>query len=668
MRVPRLAAWIFAVTLGLTATSALGQTGDDPRTAKPGTDAAQATEQLDNATCLSCHGEHGEQAPHPEAEDLLLVDEAGFEIGVHGSLDCVSCHTDIKDAQSPHERDPTAQLPDCASCHVQLWEEVRETRPPEALGRLGIVVENIKAYEQSFHARPSFDDPDLPHASCNDCHQTHTFNVPPRESGERTEWHLGIAESCGSCHDWQLDMYSESVHGELTMIEGDPSAATCTDCHTSHAIISTSRDDFKMAATTACGGCHEGNYKSYGGTYHGKVHRLGYAYTAKCYDCHESHDILRVDDPLSPIHIDNRLQTCQGCHDGNGISLATAGFVSFSPHAHAHDFQRYPEMWIASRFMIALLIGVFAFFWLHSGLWYYREYKERKANKDQTHVRTDELLEDGKHVQVRRFGPVWRLAHLVFAIATMTLVLSGTTVLFPDSGWAQTVVGLLGGPQTASLIHMIAATVFLALFAGHIVYMAVHLFRVRDTFSWFGPDSLVPNLKDLEDITGMFKWFFGKGPRPIFERWTYWEKFDYWAVFWGVAIIGGSGLIMTFSSFSAQFLPGWVFNVALLVHGEEAFLAAVFLFTVHFFNNHFRPDKLPPPDIVMFTGSMPLEEFRHEHRAQYNRLVESGELEKYLVSAPSRPMRRGSKVLGLTLIAIGLTLLVLVFIGFIQHL
>jgi hypothetical protein len=137
-------------------------------------------------------------------------------------------------------------------------------------------------------------------------------------------------------------------------------------------------------------------------------------------------------------------------------------------------------------------------------------------------------------------------------------------------------------------------------------------------------------------------------------------------VFWGVTIIGTSGLMLAFPHVTASYLPGWIFNVATIVHGEEAFLAAVFLFTVHFFNNHFRPDKLPPPDIVMFTGTQSLEEFRSDHPAQYQRLVDTGELDKYLVEAPSHPMALGSKILGLTLIAIGLILLVLVIIGFLS--
>ena len=107
----------------------------------------------------------------------------------------------------------------------------------------------------------------------------------------------------------------------------------------------------------------------------------------------------------------------------------------------------------------------------------------------------------------------------------------------------------------------------------------------------------------------MFKWFFGMGPRPVFDRWTYWEKFDYWAPFWGVTIIGVSGLMLWLPGVFGAFLPGWVFNVATIFHGEEAFLAVVFLFTVHFFNNHFRPDKFPL-DVVMFTGTVPLDEFK----------------------------------------------------------
>jgi cytochrome b subunit of formate dehydrogenase len=164
----------------------------------------------------------------------------------------------------------------------------------------------------------------------------------------------------------------------------------------------------------------------------------------------------------------------------------------------------------------------------------------------------------------------------------------------------------------------------------------------------------------------MFKWFLGLGPRPLFDRFTYWEKFDYWAPFWGVTIIGVSGFMLWFPELTAAYLPGWVFNVAMIFHGEEAVLAAGFLFTVHFFNNHWRPENFPL-DILMFTGAMPLEKFKREHTKEYDRMVATGELKKYLVDVPSRPMSLASKILGFTLMAAGLILLVLIAAGFIRH-
>jgi hypothetical protein len=205
----------------------------------------------------------------------------------------------------------------------------------------------------------------------------------------------------------------------------------------------------------------------------------------------------------------------------------------------------------------------------------------------------------------------------------------------------------------------------LGIFFIHLVVVVVRIGRNLESWQWFGPNSMVPTWDDLTGAIAMFKWFFGLGPRPMFDRWTYWEKFDYWAVFWGMAIIGGSGMMLAFPAATASVVPGWMFNVATVIHGEEAILAAVFLFTVHFFNNHFRPDKFPL-DIVMFTGAVPLEEFRREHALEYKRLSESGELQKYLVEAPSQPMTLASKILGFSLITVGLTLLVFVMSGWID--
>uniref|UniRef100_Q47G78 Cytochrome c family protein n=1 Tax=Dechloromonas aromatica (strain RCB) TaxID=159087 RepID=Q47G78_DECAR len=637
--------------------------------ASHGATAADAVPKLDNASCLTCHetGKHKiEVAAGDEKRALAPVNPGKLAKSVHSTMECVACHTDIVDAKEKHEKAANVAQPDCATCHTKLWDQAKAN--PAGKERLGVVAQNVDAYKASFHARPDADNPDRPKATCGDCHATHDFAVPKKGTPERDAWRLTIPKTCGEkCHDEQLEDYEGSVHGKLTMGKDDPKGAVCIDCHTSHDIKGASSDPFKLKNVEACGDCHKEELHSYRDTYHGQVNKLGYTYTAKCSNCHGSHGIAKVDDPASKVHIKNRLKTCQECHnEKKGMPLATEGFISFGPHANGHDFDKYPQMWIATKFMVALLIGVFAFFWLHCGLWYYREWQERKAHKTMSRVSTEALglAKPEKHFQ--RFALGWRVAHLVFALVTMTLVLTGTSALFSSSSWAPLVAAAVGGPKMLGIIHRVAAALFVGIFMIHFVYVMQRLLRSR-TFRWFGPDSLIPNWKDFADCWGMFKWFFGRGPKPQFERWTYFEKFDYWAVFWGVNIIGWSGLMLAFPHVTAKFLPGWVFNVATLVHGEEAFLAAVFLFTVHFFNNHFRPDKLPPPDVVMFTGTQSIEEFRKDHPAHYQRLVDTGELEKYLVDAPSQQMHTGSVILGLTLITVGLGLLALVGTGFFSH-
>jgi len=608
---------------------------------------------LDKSVCLGCHGNEGFSMPDESGKPReLFVHGEKFGKSVHGKRQCVECHKDI--TEIPHKAGVQHKV-SCVQCHDDLWKQAQKEGTTQQNARLGWVVDRINHYMGSVHARPSRADQSRTNASCYSCHDAHY--VYPAGSDERAAWRMKLPDTCGACHTKQLAEYRTSVHGQENA-KGNSAVAVCSDCHTTHDIQSPQLASVRHDITANCGNCHTESYKSYRETYHGQVHSLGYSYTAKCYDCHGSHTIKRVDDPTSRVHPDNRLKTCQTCHQN-----ATPGFVSFQPHGNAHDFEKYPHIWLTSKFMIQLLAGTFAFFWLHSALWFYREWKDGKQGKTRPHISTEALppVARGKHYQ--RFNWIWRLAHLTFALSLMILTLTGMTALYAETAWAHAVAKAFGGPQVAAYIHRIFAVLFGIVFFGHLLWMAQHIAKKWRTFQWFGPNSLVPRWQDLWDAIGMFKWFFGKGPRPVFDRWTYWEKFDYWAPFWGVTIIGLSGVMMWFPAFTAKYLPGWVFNVAMIAHGEEAFLAAVFLFTVHFFNNHFRPDKFPL-DVVMFTGSMPVEEFASEHEVEYRRMVETGELEKYLVDAPSKPMTTGSKILGFSLITFGLTLLTLVFVGF----
>ena len=658
MRLARSALWAILVCLGSVFLAI-------PASAQP---------TLDNATCLTCHDGKKSKPEVPGTDGkpraLRSVASDKFGQGVHANMQCVACHTDIADNAekgNAHAKDPALALKkvDCAGCHEELWEQTQKRGKASERPRLGVVAKNIEAYKKSFHARPNTDDKTKPNASCDNCHDTHSFNVPAKNTPQHTQWRLSIPTVCGAaCHTEQLETYLGSVHGQENSKKLLAQGAVCSDCHTAHGISNTSGEPFKLAISANCGNCHTEKLASYKDTFHGRISSLGYAYTAKCYDCHGSHQILKVNDPKSKVAPGNRMKTCQSCHNAKkGLPEVPAGFATFQPHGNAHDFAKYPQIWIAWQIMVQLLVGTFGFFWLHTALWFYREYKERKARAGQPHIKIDSVPAHMKGKHIQRFSRTWRIAHLTFALSLMILTLTGMPLFYPEVGWAPTIMKALGGPHSAGVIHRVAAVIFAGVFFWHLIYMVWGIVRNRNTFKFFGPNSMIPNLQDGKDMLAMFQWFFGQGPRPKFDRWTYWEKFDYWAPFWGVTIIGVSGLIMWLPGFFGAFLPGWVFNVAAIFHGEEAFLAVVFLFTVHFFNNHFRPDKFPL-EVVMFTGTFSLEEFKHDHGVEYQRLLDSGELEKYLVDAPSAGKLRASKILGFTLITFGLTLLTLVGIGF----
>ena len=233
-------------------------------------------------------------------------------------------------------------------------------------------------------------------------------------------------------------------------------------------------------------------------------------------------------------------------------------------------------------------------------------------------------------------------------------------LIFADKPWAATLARILGGFEGAGLVHRMCASVMIVIFVMHVVMVmgrAITGGRLMGVL--WGPDSMVPQPQDIIDIYRNFKWFIGTGPRPQFDRWTYWEKFDYWAVFWGMFIIGGSGLLLWFPVFFARFLPGWIFNIASLVHGEEALLAVGFIFTIHFFNGHLRPAKFPM-DTVVFTGRISEHELKDERRLEYDRLTREGRLAPSETTPPSEESKWFGWIVGGAALALGIVAIVLI--------
>jgi cytochrome b subunit of formate dehydrogenase len=269
------------------------------------------------------------------------------------------------------------------------------------------------------------------------------------------------------------------------------------------------------------------------------------------------------------------------------------------------------------------------------------------------------------HVHIRRFDRPTRILHVVVMATFLGLSATGMPLLFSDASWARLLAGVFGGFHGAGLVHRFFGATLLAAVVWHLANVFYRAFVKGEKGLFWGPGSMVPQPRDFLDLYAQLKWFAGLGPRPKFEHFAYWEKFDYWAVLWGTALMGAAGLVLWFPVLASRVLPGWMFNVALFVHGAEASLAIGFIFVVHFFNGHLRPGKFPM-DLVIFTGSVAADELRHERAAEFERLRVSGSIETLCVAAPRATARRRGYVIGTIGLTLGIALVALIIYAVMQ--
>jgi cytochrome b subunit of formate dehydrogenase len=644
-----------------------------------------------NQDCLRCHGQ-------PDLQDRegrsLFVDEAAYSASEHSGTACAQCHTEVQPALeraceavvSPVDcgichAGPVADFaislhgelfaqgdldaPSCLDCHDRHATLASDfpaspTYPrnvpalcadchregEKAARRIDAEVDDIiESYVMSIHGKGLMESGLVVTATCDDCHTAHRA-LPP--SDPRSSVHAdNVAGTCGTCHHGIEEIFKSSIHWPGNG-ESEEKLPTCEDCHSSHTISRVDQDDFRLRMMDQCGRCHHDEAETFFETFHGKVSRLGSTGAAKCYDCHGTHDILPTTDPTSRLSRNRVVETCGQCHGS-----AHRRFAGYLTHATHHDADRYPWLFWTFWAMTVLLVGTLSFALLHTLAWLLRLWLTRSQWKRHKPAPGEKLY--------RRFDRVQRTMHLVMIISFFTLALTGMALKFSYMGWASVLARMLGGFESMGVLHRLGAVALFVLFAFHIGQV---LRRKRASGrSWgeelTGPNSMLFHWRDLRQAAGSLKWFFGLGPRPEFGRYTYWEKFDYFAVFWGVLVIGSTGLILWFPELFTYIVPGWFVNVATIIHSDEALLAVAFIFTIHFFNTHFRPDKFPM-DPVIFTGRMTLEELRYDKPQEYAEMEARGEMDRYLVDPLPRSIERGMKVFGALALVVGLALIGLI--------
>ncbi len=674
-----------------------------------------------NSECLDCHEAEFKPRQKGQAAEWIGVRPEVFAKSVHGKLSCVDCHATI--TETPHDSKlPAAQ---CASCHEhettqyatsihsvshqmggtdsasctschgthdmlpvkQADSPVFKLNLPKTCGKCHDDAKLTKEYRMgqseaaghyldSIHGRALIKMGLIVAPSCNDCHGVHDIKRSIDKNSHSN--HANIATSCGKCHVGIEDTYNASVHGQL-LVKGDKKGPVCTDCHSAHDIEKPATAHFKGLSDQSCGKCHADRLDHYRETYHGKAMALGQPNVASdvaaCYDCHGHHDVFPVSDPRSRLSKDKIVGTCSQCHAG-----VNAKFTEYQPHANPLDKVNYPVLNKVFLFMTALLIGTFGFFGLHTLFWLFRSIYLFLT--DSKTFREAVIKSNADDVQYTRFNPFERFLHMLVVTSFLLLVITGMPLKFYYTDWARVLFHFIGGAGVARSLHHFGAIVTFTYFVLHLGELATSLWARRQSIRnpetgrielmrfWralFGPDSMVPSFQDWHDFIAHQKWFFGKGPRPQFDRWTYWERFDYFAVFWGIFMIGVSGLILWFPKFFTLFLPGWIINIAGVIHSDEALLAAGFIFTFHFFNTHFRIEKFPM-DTVIFSGRISQTEMLHERKRWYDRLVLTGRLKDYAIKDEWEGRKKVAKAMGFVFFGTGLVLLALIVYAMLSRL
>ncbi|MCX6230077.1 MAG: hypothetical protein NTZ33_00915 [Bacteroidetes bacterium] len=661
---------------------------------------AQKKETLvSNQICFKCHETDNAFKMQNNKKYSLKVDKNDFAVSAHKNFACNKCHTEINTTNTKGRPCTTVKKVDCSICHEGVssmytnsghgqayfskkgnapyctdchgthkiqsrYDETSATSRasiPKLCGKchtkngkatINTHLKEIDAfsdYSSSVHGRGLMEKGLLASAICTDCHTSH--NILKDSDPNSTVNSLNIPKTCGKCHKSIFEEYMASDHS-IYKNSKDKKYPTCANCHTAHTVTEIDKDKFLTQITLQCGTCHKKLSETYMETYHGKAYSLGYLKAARCSDCHGAHRILSMSNPESSVGQKNIVKTCKQCHKNANVE-----FTGYLTHATHNDNK---VLFYTFWGMTTLLLSVFGFFGLHTLLWIPRSIIE--ARKKKHHIQPQ-----GSVKYFRRFTKSQRITHIFVILSFLLLAFTGMTLKFAHTAWANKIASLIGGVKVAGNIHRFAALITFGYFIFHVISL-IKLKKEKNEgyLSFiFGPNTLMFNKNDIKEFIATVKWFLGKGERPKYGRWTYWEKFDYMAVFWGVAVIGLSGLILWFPELFTKILPGWVINVAQIIHSDEALLAVVFIFTIHFFNTHLRPEAFPM-DTVIFTGHVELEEYKKDRPKEYEELEKSGKLHKFVVQKEiSTPFLKTVKFFGYLFLFSGIILAILIIFSLI---
>ena len=470
----------------------------------------------------------------------------------------------------------------------------------------GVSSAPFNSYEQSVHGKAVNGGSEAA-AVCTDCHGAHDIltGADPRSPIAKSS----VPATCGKCHaDVQAD-YVQSIHG-TALAKGNWQSPVCTDCHGIHTIKAPNDPNSAVAAGnvgTTCASCHAsvklssefgvtGNrVSSYLASYHGMASKVGSATVANCASCHGVHNILPSSDARSTINHANLAKTCGQCHPG-----ANEKFITSKVHLDGAQKADLGSKVIAfiTNFYIWMIVVVIGGMVLHNILVFRKKLILHRLG----HPRT-----------VQRMNLTQRIQHLALLTSFITLVLTGFALRYPSSWLATAFLN----EHIRSLIHRIAAVVMIVAGLYHVRYLATTADGRQ-----FAKDML-PDWKDVTDVRDALLYYLGYSEqRPMFRRFSYAEKAEYWALVWGTIVMAATGLMAWFKVFTGGRVPGWWIDAALTIHWYEAILATLAIIVWHLYAVIFDPDAYPI-NWAWFDGRMSFEHYEHEHPLDSQAILEA---------------------------------------------
>jgi len=485
----------------------------------------------------------------------------------HSPLPCLTCH--VKHEEYPHPAG--IPKPVCSSCHQQ------------------VAAEHARSVHGQEIRKGNAGGPE-----CGTCHgAAHEVRLT-----KSATFRTAIPETCGTCHSDIASAFQVSVHGKA-VARGVAQAPVCTDCHGEHSILSPSNASSPVNSRNiraTCGSCHgdvrlarkfgfpSDRLLSFDASFHGLAANAGSQTVANCASCHGVHNILPSSDPRSTVSAKNLAATCGRCHPGAGkrFAIGPVHFTQARSEPASVGWVRRFYLWT-----IPITVGLML---LHNASdWARKLYRLRLSRTASRAARTT------SEPQFRMFG-FERLQHALLAISFMILVWSGFALKFPDQWWARPMLLWESSGPVRSVVHRIAALVFISVSLMHVISLFASA-RLRR--HWQG---LIPRAQDITEGVGTFGYNLGlRDERPAPSEHSYVEKAEYWAVVWGAAVMILSGVILWANDFALAWLPKSMLDVATSVHFYEAVLATLAILVWHFYSVIFDPDVYPL-DSAAITG------------------------------------------------------------------